>query len=122
MAFHQALAELQAEGGVNGRAKRYRENHQTLIAGMCEMGFKEYLGPQDQGYIITSFLYPKDPNYSFERFYKRLNEKGHVIYPGKVSDADCFRIGNIGQIFESDIRALLTAIQQVVAEMDIKLK
>ncbi|MHC4913437.1 MAG: 2-aminoethylphosphonate--pyruvate transaminase, partial [Planctomycetota bacterium] len=122
MAFHQALAELQAERGVNGRAERYQKNYKTLIAGMREMGFKEYLASQDQGYIITSFLYPKDPNFSFEQFYTRLNEKGYVIYPGKVSDADCFRIGNIGQIFESDIRALLTAIQQVVAEMDIKLK
>jgi 2-aminoethylphosphonate-pyruvate transaminase len=122
MAFHQALAELQTEGGVDGRAKRYRENHQTLIAGMQEMGFKEYLEPQDQGYIITSFLYPKDPNFSFEQFYKRLNEKGHVIYPGKVSDADCFRIGNIGHIFESDIRDLLHAVREVVDEMDIKLK
>lgn len=122
MAFHQALAELQAEGGVEGRAKRYQKNYNTLIAGMREMGFREYLAPQDQGYIITSFLYPKDPNFSFEKFYEKLNKKGHVIYPGKVSDADCFRIGNIGHIFESDVRALLAAVREVVAEMDIKLK
>jgi 2-aminoethylphosphonate-pyruvate transaminase len=122
LAFHQALAELEAEGGVDGRAERYQQNYKTLIAGMREMGFKEYLAPQDQGYIITSFLYPKDPNFSFEQFYKRLNETGYVIYPGKVSDADCFRIGNIGQIFESDIRALLAAVHEVVDKMDIKLK
>ncbi len=122
MAFHQALAELQAEGGVDGRADRYQRNYQILIEGMRELGFKEYLAPQDQGYIITSFLYPKDPKFSFEQFYERLNEKGHVIYPGKVSDADCFRIGNIGHIFESDIRALLAAVREVAAEMDIKLK
>jgi len=122
MAFHQALAELEAEGGVKGRVQRYRNNYETLIAAMREMGFKEYLHPEDQGYIITSFLYPQVPNFSFEKFYERLNEKGYVIYPGKVSNADCFRIGNIGRIFESDIRALLVAIRETIAEMGVKLK
>lgn len=122
IAFHQALAELEAEGSVKGRAQRYRNNYETLIAGMREMGFKEYLRPEDQGYIITSFLYPQVPNFSFEQFYERLNEKGYVIYPGKVSNADCFRIGNIGRIFESDIRDLLAAIRETIAEMGVKLK
>ena len=122
IAFHQALAELEDEGGVKGRAQRYRRNYETLIAGMREMGFKEYLRPEDQGYIITSFLYPQVPNFSFEKFYERLNEKGYVIYPGKVSNADCFRIGNIGRIFESDIRDLLVAIRETIAEMGVKLK
>lgn len=122
MAFHQALAELEAEGGVDGRAGRYRRNYQVLIEGMREIGFKEYLAPEDQGHIITSFLYPKDPSFSFEQFYKKLNERGYVIYPGKVSDADCFRIGSIGHIFESDIRSLLAAIREAVSEMDVRLK
>lgn len=122
MAFHQALAELEAEGDVNGRAERYSRNYQVLIEGMREIGFKEYLAPQDQGHIITSFLYPKNPSFSFEQFYKKLNERGYVIYPGKVSNADCFRIGSIGHIFESDICSLLAAIREVVAEMDIRLK
>ncbi len=113
-AFRQALAELEAEGGVAGRAKRYRKNYETLIAGMRQMGFKEYLRPEDQGYIITSFLYPQDDNFRFDEFYERLNEKGYVIYPGKVSNADCFRIGNIGRIFEPDVRALLAAIRETI--------
>jgi len=120
LAFRQALTELEAEGGVPGRAQRYRQNYETLIAGMRQIGFREYLRPEDQGYIITSFLYPED-NFCFEEFYERLNEKGYVIYPGKVSDANCFRIGNIGRIFEPDVRALLAAIRQTIAEMDVKL-
>jgi 2-aminoethylphosphonate-pyruvate transaminase len=122
IAFRQALAELELEGGVQGRAERYRSNYETLIAGMREIGFREYLRPEDQGYIITSFLYPDDPNFSFEKFYERLNEKGYVIYPGKVSDADCFRIGSIGRIFKSDVQALLQAIALTISEMDVKLK
>ena len=122
VAFRQALAELELEGGVQGRAKRYRSNYEILVAGMREMGFREYLKPEDQGYIITSFLYPDDPNFSFETFYHGLNQKDYVIYPGKVSDADCFRIGNIGRIFESDIRALLAAIRETIVEMGVRLK
>lgn len=120
-AFHQALLELELEGGVEGRAARYRSNYETLIAGMRAMGFKEYLDPTNQGYIITSFRYPEHPNYDFEEFYTRLNEMNYVIYPGKVSQADCFRIGSIGRIFPADIKALLAAIQETIENMQIEL-
>ncbi|MCP4612380.1 MAG: 2-aminoethylphosphonate--pyruvate transaminase [Planctomycetes bacterium] len=121
-AFRQAIEELETEGGVKGRAERYRNNYETLIEGMRKMGFKEYLKPEIQGYIITSFLYPDDPNFSFEKFYESLNQKDYVIYPGKVSDADCFRIGNIGRISDADIKNLLVAITQTIDEMGVKLK
>ena len=122
VAFRQALAELEAEGGVEGRARRYRKNYQILIKGMRNMGFEEYLAPEHQGYIITSFRFPRDPNFNFDTFYEKLNEKSFVIYPGKVSDADCFRIGNIGRIFESDVRSLLAAIRDTIAELGLKIK
>jgi 2-aminoethylphosphonate-pyruvate transaminase len=121
LAFHQALVELEAEGGVAGRAKRYRRNYELLTAGMREMGFKEYLPPEDQGYIITSFLFPDDPHFNFETFYNKLNERDQVIYPGKVSDANCFRIGSIGRVFEADIKMLLAAIGEVIDEMGVRL-
>ena len=121
-AFHQALAELETEGGIPGRAERYRRNYEILVGGMRRMGFKEYLKPDDQGYIITSFLYPDDPNFSFEKFYESLNQMDYVIYPGKVSDADCFRIGNIGRIFEADVKALLSAIAETINEIGVKIK
>ena len=120
-AFRQALVELEAEGGVPGRAERYLRNHETLVAGMRQLGFKEYLEPENQGYIITSFLYPDDSSFSFEKFYESLNQKDYVIYPGKVSDASCFRIGNIGRIFEADVKALLAAIAETIDEMDVRL-
>jgi len=120
LAFRQALLELEAEGGVAGRAARYRANYETLIAGMRAMGFQEYLEREDQGYIITAFRYPRHPNFDFDEFYKRLNDRGYVIYPGKVSQADCFRIGTIGRIFESDVNDLLAALREVVAEMGIE--
>jgi 2-aminoethylphosphonate-pyruvate transaminase len=121
LAFHQALLELEKEGGVEARAARYRENYRATVAGMRALGFEEYLHPRHQSYIITSFRYPDDPNFSFEEFYRRLNEKGCVIYPGKVSEGNCFRIGHIGQIFPSNVRDLLAAVRSTLDEMGIDL-
>lgn len=119
LAFHQALIELEQEGGVEARAARYQANCRTLVAGMRELGFVEYLRPEDQSHIITSFRYPDDPNFGFEEFYRRLNEKGYIIYPGKVSEAQCFRIGTIGRIFPNEVHDLLGAIARVKAEMGL---
>ena len=121
LAFEQALCELVAEGGVDGRATRYRANNQTLLLGMREIGFAEYLLREQQGVIITAFCYPDHPRFLFDDFYRRLNEKGFVIYPGKVSNTDCFRIGNIGRLFRSDILALLAAVRSTLEEMGVTL-
>ena len=119
LAFQQALAELEAEGGVRGRAARYAANHRVLLDGMQAMGFRPYLALERQSYIITAFHYPVHPNFSFAEFYDRLSHAGFVIYPGKVSRAECFRIGTIGRIFESDVQQLLTAIRTVLDEMGV---
>lgn len=116
MAFRQAMKELEKEGGIKAREKRYKENKRVLDSGMTKLGFKPYLRPEIQGHIITSFLYPKDGNFNFESFYKKLSDRGFVIYPGKLSKADAFRIGNIGQIFPDDVRSLIVAIQEVLEE------
>ncbi len=121
LAFRQALKELEEEGGVEGRMRRYQNNYRILLAGMRRLGFKEYLPPELQGWIITSFLFPQNPQFHFETFYQKLNDLDCVIYPGKVSNADCFRIGNIGRLFESDMRGLLWAIEHVCQEMGLDL-
>ena len=117
MAFQQAMKELEEEGGVSAREERYKTNKKILDEGMHQMGFQQYLSPQIQGHIITSFLYPDSPDFKFDRFYDQLNERGFVIYPGKLSKANAFRIGNIGQIFPDDVKALLKAIEEVMKEM-----
>lgn len=122
LAFQQALKELQEEGGVEGRAERYKANYNKLIEGMERLGFDEYLPRNLQGYIITSFLYPGHPNFDFEVFYKKLNDKDFVIYPGKLSKVDCFRIGNVGRLYPTDIENLLGSIEITLTEMDISLK
>lgn len=114
MAFQQAMKELEKEGGISAREERYKTNKKILDEGMHEMGFQQYLSPAIQGHIITSFLYPDSPDFKFDDFYNALNERGFVIYPGKLSKANAFRIGNIGQIFPDDVRALLKAIKEVM--------
>jgi 2-aminoethylphosphonate-pyruvate transaminase len=121
LAFHQALLELESEGGVSGRAARYRRNHETLAQGMAKMGFEAYLAPEDQSYIITTYRYPADRDFRFEEFYTRLSEFGFVIYPGKLSQEPCFRIGTIGRLDSDDIRRLLEAIEVVIQPLSRRL-
>ena len=121
MAFRQALEELEMEGGPRARGQRYRNNYETTLQGMEIMGFKAYLSPENRGYTITSFHYPDHPNFSFTAFYQKLSDKGCVIYPGKLSHADCFRIGHIGRLDRSDVFVLLSAIKETLAEMEIEL-
>ncbi|GAO44629.1 2-aminoethylphosphonate--pyruvate transaminase [Flavihumibacter petaseus] len=120
MAFRQAMQELQQEGGITAREKRYRNNKAVLDAEMAKLGFRQYLDPAIQGHIITSFLYPADPAFHFGQFYEKLNQRGFVIYPGKLGKTDAFRIGNIGQIYPDDVRGLVAAIGEVLAEMGVK--
>jgi 2-aminoethylphosphonate-pyruvate transaminase len=116
LAFHQALDELDAEGGVAGRAARYRRNYEVLARGMEEFGFEPYLAAEDRGYIITTYRYPEN-GFRFEEFYSRLSDLGFIIYPGKLSQEACFRIGTIGRLEVRDIEELLKAIGTVIAEM-----
>ena len=120
LAFRQALRELEEEGGVEARAFRYIGNNRILVDGMKAMGFETYLREEDQGYIITTFLRPADPAFHFEGFYEELNARGYVIYPGKLTGADTFRIGNIGQLGPEDIFDLLEAISAVINSQGVK--
>jgi 2-aminoethylphosphonate-pyruvate transaminase len=121
LAFRKAIDEFKMEGGVAKRAERYRRNYELLIEGMAKLGLKTYLDKKDQGYIITSFLFPEDPKFDFKLFYESLHQRGQVIYQGKLSDTNCFRIGNIGQLYPVDIENLLKAIKEVLDETGIKL-
>ena len=121
LAFHQALVELEAEGGVAGRGARYRRNYETTLRGMMALGFQPYVPEAYRSYIITSFYYPAHPNFDFQRFYHLLSERGCVIYPGKLSHADCFRIGHIGRLEVADVENLLCAVRAALNEMEIQL-
>lgn len=111
-AFMQALKELEAEGGIAARHARYVENHRVLVEGMRQLGYKTLLPDNEQSPIITSFYYPTK-DFDFHAFYQALKAKGFVIYPGKISQADTFRIGNIGDVFPDDFRKLVSVIKEI---------
>ena len=111
-AFFQAVKELEDEGGVEARHDRYRENHAELVEGMRRSGFRTLLPDELQSAIITSFLYPEE-DFDFQKFYEALKERGFVIYPGKISEAPTFRIGNIGDVFPDDFRRLAEAVADI---------
>jgi len=111
-AFYQALDELEMEGGIAARYERYRENQRLLVGGMSERGFKPLLPRELQSPIITSFLYPNS-SFNFGEFYKAMKKLGFVLYPGKISQADTFRIGNIGEVYPDDIMRLLEVISHL---------
>ncbi|MGN0290846.1 MAG: 2-aminoethylphosphonate--pyruvate transaminase, partial [Lachnospiraceae bacterium] len=106
LAFAKALEELEEEGGIKARNERYVENNRLLIQRMKEMGFVPYIDEKHQGPIITTFYYSAKCRYSFEELYDYVKERGYAIYPGKVTDAETFRIGNIGEIYKEDIELL----------------
>ena len=106
LAFAQAMKELKEEGGILARSKRYRDNNREIIKRFKKMGFKTYIDEVHQGPIITTFLFPEDCNFTFEEMYDYIKERGYAIYPGKVTEAATFRIGNIGEIYKEDVEKL----------------
>lgn len=119
LALDQALEELAEEGGVAGRGTRYRANHRLLVDGMRQLGFETLLPDGLQAPIIVTFLSPTDERFDFGAFYERLRQRGFVIYPGKLTSADTFRVGCIGRLGATEITAALTAIGEVLEELGV---
>ena len=120
-AFNQALIEHLKEGGIKGRFKRYKNNCKIICDGMAKLGFKQLLSNDLQAPIIITFLQPKVPNFDFKKFYNILSDKGFLIYPGKLTVADTFRIGCIGYLNENDMKEAILAVEKTLKDMDIKL-
>ena len=116
-ALDVALDELEEEGGLAGRWARLSKNQRTLVCGMRKLGFVTLLDDQDQSPIITTFYHHYKLGFSFEKLYAGLKAKGFIIYPGKITKADTFRLGNIGEISAGDINQLLNAMEVTLQEI-----
>ena len=121
VSFHQALTEFFEEGGQSGRGGRYSENCKTLVEGMRELGFKTLLPDHLQAPIIITFHMPTNENFVFQTFYDGLKDRGYVIYPGKLTVADSFRIGCIGRLYPKDMRSAVAAVRDVLEDMNVSL-
>lgn len=105
LAFAKALEELKEEGGIPARFKRYHDNNRLLIEKLATLGIKSYIEEAYQSPIITTFFYPEG-EFSFDEMYRYIKDRGYAIYPGKLTEMDTFRVGNIGEIYEDDILKL----------------
>ena len=120
LALDQALRELEKEGGITGRRRRYEENCRILVEGMRSLGFQTLLPDGLQAPIIVTFLMPGAGTFSFPEFYGRLSALGYVIYPGKLTRAGSFRIGCIGHVGPEEMSAAIAAVKQVLQDMGVE--
>ncbi len=115
LAFARAIEEMKAEGGIPARNRRYVENEKYLVSEMAKLGYRTYIDEAHQGPIITTFFYPENCNYTFKEMYEYIKARGYAIYPGKVTEAETFRIGNIGEIYKEDITKLIEIYREFLA-------
>ena len=119
-AFAAALEAFDAEGGQRARLARYARNCEVLVRGMAELGFRPFLDPRIQAPIIVTFHAPADPRYSFREFYDRVRDKGFILYPGKLTQVETFRVGCIGAIGPDEMRHAVNAVRDTLEEMRIE--
>ena len=118
-AFIEALRIHQAEGGVAARGARYAANRDILVAGMRDIGFETLLDDRWLSPIIVTFFSPADPAFDFARFYQLMKRQGYIIYPGKLTVADSFRIGCIGRMDGAVMRGVIAAAAAALAELGV---
>ncbi len=119
VALEAALEQFVAEGGQPARLARYSANCATLLAGMRELGFRSFLPEGIQAPIIVTFHAPADPKYAFKAFYDSVREKGFVLYPGKLTQVETFRVGCIGAIGPDEMRHAVNAVRDTLVELGI---
>ena len=118
-ALDEAVTQFVEEGGQPARLARYQANCQTLVDGMARLGFKPFLAPAVQAPIIVTFHAPADPAYDFKRFYAAAKQRGFILYPGKLTQIETFRVGCIGAIGPNEMRQAVEAVADVLREMGI---
>ena len=120
VALNAALDQFIAEGGQPARLARYTANFEALVAGMRELGLRAFLPTTIQAPIIVTFHAPADAKYTFKEFYDRVRDKGFILYPGKLTQVETFRVGCIGAIGPAEMRHAVNAMRDTLAEMGIR--
>ena len=115
-----ALDQFKAEGGQPARGERYRRNCETLVEGMAALGFRPFLPKAVQAPIIVTFHAPADPAYEFKSFYEKVRSRGYVLYPGKLTRVETFRVGCIGAIDANEMRNVVAAVGDTLREMGVR--
>lgn len=118
-ALRAAIDQFHEEGGQPARHARYSMNCRTLIDGMTTLGFRRFLDPAHQAPVIVTFHAPADPRYTYKELYERVRAKGFILYPGKLTRIETFRVGCIGAIGHETLSAAVEAVTEAVREMGV---
>jgi 2-aminoethylphosphonate-pyruvate transaminase len=119
-ALRAAVDQFKEEGGQPARLARYARNCETLVTGMAALGFRPFLAPAVQAPIIVTFHAPADPAYDFRIFYAKTRERGYILYPGKLTQVETFRVGCIGAIDANEMRNVVSAVGETLKDMGIQ--
>ena len=119
VALAEAVAQFVEEGGQPARLARYTDNCKTLVDGMRALGFKAFLKPEIQAPIIVTFHAPGHQAYEFKRFYEAAKQRGFILYPGKLTQIETFRVGCIGAIGRNEMQQAVNAVGDTLREMGI---
>jgi 2-aminoethylphosphonate-pyruvate transaminase len=119
VALDEAVAQFVEEGGQPARLARYTDNCRTLVDGMARLSFKPFLKPSVQAPIIVTFHAPAHPTYDFKRFYEGAKRRGFILYPGKLTEVETFRVGCIGAIGRNEMQQAVNAVAETLQEMGI---
>ncbi|GJE40996.1 2-aminoethylphosphonate--pyruvate transaminase [Methylobacterium soli] len=119
-ALHEALLQYEEEGGLPARHARYARNCQVLIAGMAKLGLRSFLAPEIQAPIIVTFHAPRDGRYRFTEFYEAVRAKGFILYPGKLTELETFRVGCIGSVGSAEMERAVDAVADTLRAMKIE--
>ncbi|KMW60375.1 2-aminoethylphosphonate:pyruvate aminotransferase [Candidatus Rhodobacter oscarellae] len=118
-AFLKALDLHEAEGGAPARLARYSRNRDVVVEGLRGLGFETLLADRWLSPIIVTFFCPESPAFDFSRFYELMKGQGFIIYPGKLTVVDSFRIGCIGRMDEDVMRRVVKAAGFALSQMGV---
>ncbi|MEP7294668.1 MAG: 2-aminoethylphosphonate--pyruvate transaminase [Burkholderiales bacterium] len=118
-ALAEALRQYEEEGGQTARLARYTDNCRTLIDGMQALGFKPFLPAALQAPIIVTFHAPADRAYEFRPFYEAAKQRGFILYPGKLTQVETFRVGCIGAIGRNEMQQAVNAVSDSMRALGI---
>ena len=119
-AFLTALEIHEEEGGVAGRGARYTNNRDVMVSGMRDLGFETLLDERWLSPIIVTFFCPADRAFEFTKFYDLMKSEGYIIYPGKLTVVDSFRIGCIGRMDAHVMKGVVSAAKKALETMGVE--
>ncbi len=119
-ALDEAIAQYIEEGGLAARGGRYARNCKALVDGLAALGLRSFLDQSIQAPIIVTFHAPDDANYDFKTFYQEVKKRGYILYPGKLTQVETFRVGCMGHFGEAGIPGAVEAIGQTLKAMGIR--